>query len=80
MYAIVATEDAARDAVTALHAEGFDKGRIIEAREFQEAAVRGDVVLAVKVTSIDEQARAARVLATHGGERITTIGGESHPA
>lgn len=46
----------------------------IEAREFQEAAVRGDIVLAVRVTSLDEQAHAARVLGAHGGERITTIG------
>lgn len=44
----------------------------IEAREFQEAAVRGDIVLAVKVTSLDEQARAARILAEHRARSITT--------
>lgn len=52
----------------------------IEAREYQEAAVRGDIVLAVRVVSVDEQARAARVLAEQGGERITTIGATSDAA
>lgn len=169
VYAIVRTEDAARDAVAALRADGFDRGRIsllaraagrspelqpggasgewlrapegivvgaavggalgwlatvaaltipgvgavvaagpiltalggaavgaasgmvagsflglgmseIEAREFQEAAVRGDVVLAVRVESIDEQARAARILAEHEARSITTAPPDNHAA
>ncbi|MFO1200769.1 MAG: hypothetical protein U1E86_27780 [Burkholderiaceae bacterium] len=44
----------------------------IEAREYQEAAIRGDIVLAVKVESLDEQARAARILAEHQARSITT--------
>lgn len=52
----------------------------IEAREFQEAAVRGDVVLAVRIESLDEQARAARILAEHEARNITTAPLENHAA
>lgn len=52
------------------------------AREYQEAAVRGDVVLAVNVQSLDEQARAARILAEHEARSITTAppAGETNAA
>ena len=52
----------------------------IEARELQEAAVRGDVVLAVRVASLDEQARATRALAASGADRITTTKGAATDA
>lgn len=52
----------------------------IEAREFQEAAVRGDIVLAVEVVSIDQQASAARILAAAGARNVTTTGVEPHAA
>jgi hypothetical protein len=52
----------------------------IEAREFQEAAVRGEIVLAVEVASIDEQARAARILAESGARNVTTAGVEPRAA
>lgn len=44
----------------------------IEARELQEAAVRGNVVLAVRVASLDEQTRATRALVASGVDRVTT--------
>lgn len=44
----------------------------IEAREYQEAAVRGEFVLVVKVESIDDQARDARILAEHEARSIIT--------
>lgn len=50
----------------------------IEAREYQEAAVRGDIVLAVRVESLDQQARAARILAEHEASSITTTPLDNH--
>lgn len=43
----------------------------IEARDYQEAAVRGDVVVAVHVESLAEEEGAMRVLVEHGADHVT---------